>query len=126
MVMITLGTGVGSGIILDGKVWHGMFGMGGEVGHTTVDPLESYAVAAVAVAWNVRFSQRPSASHRALADSVVGTAALRNLSPVRRLHSSSGGRLAETGDHAARLAFERLGTYLGIGLANLINTLDVP
>ena len=38
MAMLTLGTGVGSGIILDGKVWHGMFGMGGEVGHATVNP----------------------------------------------------------------------------------------
>ena len=38
MAMLTLGTGVGSGIILNGKLWHGMFGMGGEVGHATVEP----------------------------------------------------------------------------------------
>ena len=36
--MLTLGTGVGSGLILNGRVWHGMFGMGGEVGHTAVEP----------------------------------------------------------------------------------------
>ena len=38
MCMITLGTGVGGGIVLDGKIWHGMTGMAGEVGHMTIDP----------------------------------------------------------------------------------------
>jgi len=33
---ITLGTGVGGGIILDGKVWHGVSSIAGEIGHTTV------------------------------------------------------------------------------------------
>jgi glucokinase len=36
--MLTLGTGVGNGIILDGKLWHGATGMGGEAGHMTIDP----------------------------------------------------------------------------------------
>ena len=38
IVMITLGTGVGGGIILDGKLWSGADGMGGEVGHMTIYP----------------------------------------------------------------------------------------
>src|SRR5215471_10794522 len=38
MCMLTLGTGVGGGLVLDGKIWHGMTGMAGELGHTTVDP----------------------------------------------------------------------------------------
>src|SRR5437763_690690 len=38
MCMLTLGTGVGGGIILDGEMWHGMTGMAGEPGHMTVDP----------------------------------------------------------------------------------------
>ena len=33
MCMLTLGTGVGAGIVLDRKIWHGMIGMGGEGGH---------------------------------------------------------------------------------------------
>ena len=39
-VFITLGTGVGSGIILDGKMIHGAKGLGGEVGHIVVGPTE--------------------------------------------------------------------------------------
>jgi glucokinase len=35
-------------------------------------------------------------------------------------------RLADSGDPSARLAFQQLGTYLGIGISLLINTLDLP
>src|SRR5215467_10609174 len=38
LCMITLGTGVGGGIVAGGKIWHGMTGMAGEMGHVTVEP----------------------------------------------------------------------------------------
>src|SRR5258708_10669602 len=38
MCMITLGTGVGGGIILAGKIWHGAIGIAGELGHIMVEP----------------------------------------------------------------------------------------
>src|SRR5207253_5842076 len=38
MAMLTLGTGVGGGIVLGGRIWHGMTGMAGEFGHMAVDP----------------------------------------------------------------------------------------
>src|SRR5437868_3911258 len=38
MGMFTLGTGVGGGLIFEGRIWHGMTGMAGELGHMTVDP----------------------------------------------------------------------------------------
>ena len=38
LCMLTLGTGVGNGIILDGRLWHGATGMGGEAGHMTIKP----------------------------------------------------------------------------------------
>jgi glucokinase len=38
MAMLTLGTGVGGGIVLKGRIWHGMTGMAGEFGHMTVEP----------------------------------------------------------------------------------------
>lgn len=41
MVFITLGTGVGSGIILDGKMLYGAKGLGGEIGHISVNPDET-------------------------------------------------------------------------------------
>src|ERR1017187_817162 len=38
MAVVTLGTGIGGGIVLGGKIWHGMNGMAGEFGHVTVEP----------------------------------------------------------------------------------------
>ncbi|HEV8203231.1 MAG TPA: ROK family protein, partial [Pyrinomonadaceae bacterium] len=38
VMSVTLGTGVGGGVILDGKLWRGSHGSAGEIGHTTVDP----------------------------------------------------------------------------------------
>ncbi|HEY5329009.1 MAG TPA: ROK family protein, partial [Acidobacteriaceae bacterium] len=128
MVMLTLGTGVGSGIIINGKIWHGMFGMGGEVGHATVEPsgllcgcgsrgcLEMYASANGLL----RLA-------REAADGQSSTSALRDLvATPEGFTAMQVAHLAQAGDLAAKVAFERLGSYLGIGIANLINTLDVP
>ncbi len=38
MAMYTLGTGVGGGLVLNGRLWHGMNGMAGELGHFCVEP----------------------------------------------------------------------------------------
>ena len=38
VAVVTLGTGIGGGIVLGGKIWHGMNGMAGEFGHVTVEP----------------------------------------------------------------------------------------
>jgi glucokinase len=127
MAMITLGTGVGSGLILDGKIWQGRFGMGGEVGHATVEPngllcgcgsrgcLETYASANGLI----RLAQQ---AVRAL----EGSAALSTIvAQPGGFTPREVATLAET-DSSAHKVFERLGSYLGIGIANLINTLDLP
>lgn len=41
MIMVTLGTGVGGGIVIDGKVLHGTHGAGGEIGHIPLEPAET-------------------------------------------------------------------------------------
>ncbi len=41
MVMVTLGTGVGGGIVVDGKLWGGAHGAGGEIGHIILEPKET-------------------------------------------------------------------------------------
>jgi glucokinase len=128
MAMLTLGTGVGSGLILSGEVWQGMFGMAGEVGHATIVPdglpcncgssgcLEMYASANGLM----RLA-------RTVAASPHGTAALRKLAGgTIEFTPLQVSKLAEVGDRGARLAFEQLGTYLGIGIANLISTMDLP
>lgn len=128
MAMLTLGTGVGSGLILKGEVWQGIYGMAGEVGHATIDPngllcgcgscgcLEMYASAKglIRLTKNIAASDSGSSALRKLA---AGTD---DFSPLQVAE------LARDGDRGAQIAFEQLGTYLGIGLSHLINTLDLP
>jgi glucokinase len=128
LAMMTLGTGVGSGLILNGCVWHGMFGMGGEVGHTVIEPggdlcgcgsrgcLEMYTSASGLC----RLA-------REVAESPEGTSALRALvSQSAYFNPKDVANLCEQGDVAAKRAFTRLGEYLGLGIANLISMLDLP
>ena len=127
MAMITLGTGVGSGLILDGKVWQGRFGMGGEVGHVSVDCsgprcgcgsngcLETYASAngLIRLAKEAVRQGKASDALSALTQQPGG------FTPLEVA------MLAERDPSAAKV-FDSLGFYLGIGVANLINTLDLP
>ncbi len=128
LVMITLGTGVGGGIVLDGKLWRGADGMGGEVGHMTIYPggpkcncgnfgcLEVYSSAT-----GIRRMVRET-----LSDPDTKTA-------IRELvNDEDPGRMPEVvmkaaleGDRAALGIWEQFGTALGIGMASLVNILNV-
>jgi len=128
LAMITLGTGVGSGIILQGRIWHGMVGMGGEVGHISVDRdgpecpcgsrgcLELYASAAGLVRLARDQANTPSASMalKRLAERPDGFSAFELA------------QLSQGGDVSASRAFERLGEHLGFALAGLVNKLEIP
>lgn len=128
LAMITLGTGVGSGIILQGQIWHGIIGMGGEVGHIPVvrdgphcpcgsrGCLELYASAA---------GLRRLAC--AEASSWGASTAIKSLTERPEGFSAADlAQLSEDGDASALRALEKLGEHLGFGLAGLINTLDLP
>jgi len=121
LCMLTLGTGVGNGIVLEGKVWNGHNGMGGEAGHNTVDPqgepcpcgsqgcLELYASAT-----GVR---RMAEESRALEGHEAETLLLTASNIAER---------AIAGDACSVEVFSRVGTALGIGLGALVNTLNLP
>ena len=93
MAMITLGTGVGGALVLGGMIWHGMLGMAGEFGHTTIEPegnpcgcgnrgcLEQYASATAVV----RMAKEAIASGGApaLASAAVITPGTRVFTSVR-------------------------------------------
>src|SRR5215470_1809425 len=127
MAMLTLGTGVGGGLVLNGKIWHGMTGMAGEFGHMTVDPegqlcgcgnhgcLEQYA-SATAI--------------RRLAAEAIGRGeytALNQLAGTsQELTAEAVFQAALRGDRVARQIFDTAGSALGIALANLINVLNLP
>ena len=127
MCMITLGTGVGGGLVLDGEIWQGMTGMAGEVGHMTVDPngvhckcgnigcAEQYASATAVM----RMAKEAIANGRA---PQLERAA--NTSDVE-FSAKVVYNLAVQGDQPARDIFDRVGWALGILLADLINALNL-
>jgi glucokinase len=127
LCMLTLGTGVGNGIILEGKLWHGATGMGGEAGHMTIHPdgpvcgcgntgcLEVHASATAVASAAERLICTGKAT--GLAHLKVNGAALTSLELARA---------ARSGDPDAITIYEQAGKDLGIGLAGLINILNLP
>jgi len=126
MAMLTLGTGVGGGIVLQGRIWHGMTGMAGEFGHMTVEPegppcgcgnrgcLEQYASATAVV----RMAKEAIASGRA-----PGLAKAASNNP--EFNAKAIYNLAIQGEDEARRIFGRLGRALGICIANLVNAFNL-
>jgi glucokinase len=113
MVYLTLGTGLGSGLILNGRLCTGTSGYGGELGHTIIDPqgrqcacggrgcLET-VVSGTGIVATAREKMKPEDAQTA---EMVFEAALR-------------------GDRVARSVFEETGRWLGIACGNLINLLN--
>ena len=126
VVLLTLGTGVGGGLIVGGKLVHGRSGMAGELGHVTVDPggprcdcgangcLESYASASgLRGLVEQRLGLRTGAKLPADVVDAEG-----NFS-VRRLTA-----LARRGDSIALAAFGVAGDHLGIAVASFLNVFN--
>jgi glucokinase len=121
VMSVTLGTGVGGGLILDGKLWRGSHGSGGEIGHTTVDPFSGL---------KCKCGNAGCLELFASATAIVRMTR-ENLSLFAQTKLTSGDLTAETvykagveGDELALAVFKRFGMYLGIGLANIINLID--
>jgi glucokinase len=112
-ICLTLGTGVGGGLIIDGEPYRGIDGTAGEIGHLCVEPdghpcgcggkgcLEQYASA--------------TAIERFANESMTNGSRAGDLT-AERVYKAS-----KEGDMAAAECFRRMGTYLGIALAGLIN-----
>lgn len=123
VVLLTLGTGVGGGIIINGEITPSHRGVGGELGHITVNPdeeatcncgnhgcLEQYASATGVV----RIAKKLLAASKE-------ESSLRTLETVTAKDVFDA---AKAGDHLAVEAVEVLGKYLGLVVANVALTVD--
>ena len=123
VVGMTIGTGIGGGLILDGKLYHGASDVAGEVGHTTIDPtgrrckcgnygcLEAYA-------------SGPAIAERALEALAGGEASLlRELigEDLSRMTARTVYDAATRGDPLAVEVVRETARFLGTGVANLLN-----
>lgn len=126
VVGLTIGTGIGGGIVLDGKLYHGASDVAGEVGHTTIDStgrycrcgnygcLEAYA-SGPAIALRAREAlERDEASvlHRMVNDNL-------DLLTAATVYDA-----ANNGDALALEVVRDTAKFLGTGVANLLNLLN--
>lgn len=126
MACFTLGTGIGGGVVLDGRLLWGVNGTLGELGHQVVE------ADGLACTCGGRGCLEVYASGTAIA------AAARNAiqaGKMKRLYEMAGGDLnkvtadltasaAQTGDLAAKALFERAGMYLGLVISNVAVTIN--
>jgi glucokinase len=114
LVLLTLGTGIGGGIISAGKVLHGHVGMAGELGHMTVVPNGNPCGC----------GNYGCLEKHASATAIVSMA--RMLSLGENLSSEDVFKMAVAGDQKAKMIFHTMGSSLGIALATLINIFNFP
>jgi glucokinase len=124
-VLFTLGTGVGSGIVVNGDLVYGSDGFAGEIGHTTLVPggrpcgcsslghLEAYCSASGMKRTAFELLVHYNASDSLLADK-----------SFRELDSKMIFEAAEKGDKVALEVFEKTGAWLGLELANTVHYLS--
>ena len=123
LVYITQSTGIGGGIVADGRLIEGAYGMAGEIGHMCIDAsgppckcgyrgcLESYA-SGTAIAEAAR-SLAQARDDSVLADMVDGN--------LEKLTSEHVFRAARGGDEASRELLERVSRAMGVGLVNVLH-----
>ncbi len=122
IICVTLGTGVGGGIILDGKLWRGVDGAAAEIGHMCVDPFGG-----VACTCGSRGCLEVFASATAIVRMTREASPRYPDSILQGQDNWTAEMIFEAGQQGDELAleiFRRMGVYLGIGLANLINILN--
>jgi glucokinase len=105
MIGLTLGTGVGGVIAIDGRIYQGRDGTGGELGHQTLDPDGP----------TCRCGNRGCLEAYARADRIAEACDSRTVEDAIAK--------ARAGDPVARAGLERVGRYLGVGIANMITTI---
>jgi glucokinase len=123
MIMVAAGTGIGGGLILDGRLYHGASGGAGEIGHMQLDTEgrpctcgRRGCLEALASGWALDLDADSLA--RAEPEGAVAQIARREgVDPNARILDLA----AEAGDAAATEVLRRAGRFLGDGLTNLVN-----
>jgi glucokinase len=129
MALLTVGTGIGGGLVLGGELWRGAHGMAAELGHTRIVPegrlcgcgrkgcLEQYASGSALVAAARAAAQVEPASAQRLLNLAGGQ--------VEAINGPMVTMAAREGDPVARGAFADVGHWLGSALADLVQIFDV-
>lgn len=124
VVMLTLGTGVGGAVLVDGVILHGSSGAAGHLGHTTIDPRGGLCICGNYGCLETQFSSRAIESgywahmHRAAPTKL----AVSNTGEVPKTDAIF--RAAADGDECARYVVDHALEYLGAALVSFLHTFD--
>ncbi len=127
LVLITLGTGIGGAIVIDGQPYRGKFGIAGEFGHMQVVPDGHLCECGNNGCWEQYASGRvlTRRAQAAAADGTdLGKAMLAAAGDIDRIEGSLVSRLADEGNAEAIEWIREVGDWLGVGIANLAAALD--
>ena len=126
VVMVTLGTGIGGGLVVDGRVQVGSAGFAGEIGHMVVDPAGPPCPCGRRGCWE-RFASGAGlgvlAREAALAGRLGEVVRLAGGDP-ESVRGEDVSAAAAAGDPAAQQVIREVGGWIGFGLANLAAVLD--
>lgn len=125
MVGLFIGTGIGGGIIIDGKLLHGFNDNAAELGHMIMDPDGPQCGCGVnghleAFASRLAIEREIRAAH----SNGVATALIKNLNPTERIRSKKIAEAFKAKDKAVVAAVKKSALYVGYAVANLINILN--
>ncbi len=127
VVFVTLGTGVGGGIIADGNLIHGVAGAGGEIGHMIVEPEHGFACTCGSEGCLETVASATGVVRvaRQMAEEYEGNSAIKAAIDNGEAVSSKDIFVAAAeGDSFADSVVEKVGFYLGLATANISNILN--
>ncbi len=128
LVLLTLGTGIGGGIIYQGRVMHGYLGMAGELGHVTIDAGSPHVCGCSN--HGCLEAEASGTAVRKMAEAAVEQGRSPGLAELLADHGELTPKLvsdaARAGDRAALDIFSHMGRSLGYGVGGLINTFNFP
>jgi glucokinase len=122
-IYLTISTGIGGGIVIDGKIYTGAIGAAGEVGHMTIDENGPICNCGNRGCWETLASG--TALAREAKRQIVGGVRTSILEyaegDIEKVTAQAIHSAAQQGDSVAKELIARTGYYVGVGLANLIN-----
>jgi glucokinase-like ROK family protein len=121
-IWVYVGTGIGAGIVLDGRVFYGGQGYSGEIGHCSV--VENGALCGCGRRGCLETVASGMAVSRAAKTAIVAKEPTRLRDFQGPIDAAAVARAAREGDTVARRIFAEAGGYLGIGVSYLINILN--
>jgi glucokinase len=123
LIYVTVGTGIGGGIIVDGRLYTGSAGMAGEVGHMVVDDEGPPCDCGNRGCWETLVSGTALAreARRRIGEGAVTSLLEYAGGDIDGVSAETVHAAARAGDNLAKELMARAAYYLGVGLANLIN-----